>query len=225
MRNPADEIAPVRRWRLPLVGRPRAGWGLSGRFSTLADQVGACAFALRPLHELIRPHVLAAQRLHGDGHAGSGARERSKDRHRAGLGLRARRRTVRQSRPASGAVPLLAHSLRFPPVEHLRGFAGRLQADAYAGFNPLYAPGRVPGAVTECLCWSHRRRKFYELADIAAGKRRGKDAASISPTALEAVQRIDVLFDIDREINGESAERRLAVRRERSALLVAELEA
>ena len=59
--------------------------------------------------------------------------------------------------------------------------------------------------------WSHGRRKFYELADIAAGKKRGKG--------------IDVLFDIEREINGESAERRLAVRRERSAPLVAELEA
>ena len=79
--------------------------------------------------------------------------------------------------------------------------------------------------MTECLCWSHGRRKFYELADIAAGKKRGKGAAPISPLALEAVQRIDALFDIEREINGESAERRLAVRRERSAPLVAELEA
>ena len=68
-------------------------------------------------------------------------------------------------------------------------------------------------------------RKFYELADIAAGKRRGKGAAPISPLALEAVQRIDALFDIEREINGESAERRLAVRRERSAPRVAKFEA
>ena len=41
------------------------------------------------------------------------------------------------------------------PVEHLRGFAGLLQADAYAGFNPLYAPGRVPGPVIEALCWAY----------------------------------------------------------------------
>ena len=47
----------------------------------------------------------------------------------------------------------------------------------------------------------------------------------ISPVALEAVKRTDTLFDIEREINGESAERRLAVRRERSAPLVAEFEA
>ena len=85
-------------------------------------------------------------------------------------------------------------------------------------------PGRSPGPVTEALCWAHGRRRFYELADIAAGKRRGKRAPPISPLALEAVKRIDALFDIERAINGETAERRLAVRQERSAPLVAELE-
>ena len=34
--------------------------------STLADQVGAAAFALMPLYRLIEAHVLAAERLHGD---------------------------------------------------------------------------------------------------------------------------------------------------------------
>ena len=77
----------------------------------------------------------------------------------------------------------------------------------------------------EALCWSHGRRKFYELADIAAAKRRGRRAPPISPLALEAVRRIDALFDIERTLSGESAARRLAVRRERSAPLVAELEA
>ena len=71
--------------------------------------------------------------------------------------------------------------------------------------------------------WAHGRRKFYELADIAAGKRRGKSAPPISPLALEAVTRIDAIFDIERAINGETAARRLAVRREQSAPLVAEL--
>ena len=58
-----------------------------------------------------------------------------------------------------------------------------------------------------------------------ANRRRGKGAAPIAPLALDAVKRIDALFDIEREINGESAERHLALRRERSATLVAELEA
>ena len=110
------------------------------------------------------------------------------------------------------------------PVEHLRTFTGILQADAYAGYRRLYEPGRSPGPVTEALCWAHGRRKFYELADIAAGKGHGKRAPPISPLALEAVKRIDALFDIEREVNGQTAERRLAVRREKSAPLVADLE-
>src|SRR3954467_7896245 len=42
----------------------REGMDLS--VSTLADQVGACATALRPLYGLIEAHVLSAERLHGD---------------------------------------------------------------------------------------------------------------------------------------------------------------
>ena len=60
-------------------------------------------------------------------------------------------------------------------TKHLTGFTGILQADAYAGYNRLYALGRSPGPVTEALCWSHARRKFFVLADIAAGEERGEE--------------------------------------------------
>ena len=40
--------------------------GIDLSVSTLADQVGACAMVVRPLHALIEAHVLAAARLHGD---------------------------------------------------------------------------------------------------------------------------------------------------------------
>ena len=63
------------------------------------------------------------------------------------------------------------------------------------------------------------------MADIAANARRGNKAAAISPIALEAVKRIDALFDIERGINGQNAEQRLRVRQEQSAPLVAALEA
>jgi len=45
-----------------------------------------------------------------------------------------------------------------------------------------------------------------------------------APIASEAVRRIDVLFEIERSINGKTSEQRLAVRRERSRPLIAELE-
>jgi transposase len=89
-------------------------------------------------------------------------------------------------------------------------------------------PGRSPGPIFEAACWVHARRPFFVMADLAENARRkaqGKKPAIISPLALEAVRRIDALFDIERTINGQSAERRKAVRQELSAPLVADLEA
>ena len=137
---------------------------------------------------------------------------------------------VRDDRPFGGRAPPAAlyyasrDRRREHPERHLRGFAGILQADAYGGYNGLYDPSRIPGAITPALCWSHARRQFFELADIAANARRGKKAPAISPVALEAVKRIDALFDIERAINGLSAEERLRVRQEQSPPLVDALE-
>ena len=110
------------------------------------------------------------------------------------------------------------------PERHLHGFCGILQADAYSGYNRLYDAGRPQGAITPALCWAHARRQFFELADIATNPRRGKNAVVISPIALEAVGRIDALFEIERVINGRSTAERLEVRREQSTRLVADLE-
>jgi hypothetical protein len=90
---------------------------------------------------------------------------------------------------------------------------GILQADAYAGYNDLYASTRAPGPVIEAGCWAHARRKFFELAELTK-----------APLAVEAVRRIDAIFAIERAINATSADQRLAKRREQSAVLVSELE-
>ena len=197
--------------------------GIDLSVSTLADQVGACTAALAPLYDLIEAHVLAAERLHGDDTT---------------VPILAKGKTatgriwtyVRDDRPFGGPAPpaALYYASRDRrgehPERHLRGYAGILQADAYSGYNGLYAPTRPPGPVTPALCWAHARRQFFELADIAANARRGRQAAAISPLALEAVKRIDQLFDIERAINGREETDRLQVRRDESAPLVAALE-
>ena len=71
------------------------------------------------------------------------------------------------------------------------------------------------------------RRKFFALADVEAPSRRtarGSQRSVLSPLCLEAVQRIDALFDIDCSINGLSAEQSLAARQASSAPLVADLQ-
>jgi hypothetical protein len=106
--------------------------------------------------------------------------------------------------------------------------SGILQADAYGGYGELYREGRVPGPILEAGCFAHARRKFFELADVTAVARkqsRSERAGMIYPIALEAVQRLDALFDIERGINGKTAVERLAVRRELSVPPMAELHA
>src|SRR5918993_2775172 len=95
--------------------------------------------------------------------------------------------------------------------------------------GPLAAEPRrrhssTPRVTTPALCWAHARRQFFVLADIAANARRGKNVAAISPIALEAVRRLDALFEIERVINGRSAADRLRGREEQSRPLVAALE-
>lgn len=106
----------------------------------------------------------------------------------------------------------------------MRNFTGILQADAYGSYNPLFKVDRDPSPLTQALCWAHARRKFFVLADIAANAKRGKNAAPISPIALEAVKRIDALFGIERDINGLVSDERLQ-RRQESRLIATELEA
>src|SRR5918999_6372525 len=175
--------------------------GVELSLSTLADQVVACTVALAPLHALIEAHVLAAERLHGDDTLVPVLARGKTDKGRLWV-------YVRDDRPFAGGAPPAA-LFKFSrdrrgehPKRHLERWDGVLQADAYAGFGALYAGDRPPRPVTEALCWAHGRRKFFELADIAANARRGKDAKPISPLALEAVRRIDEIFDLERTING-----------------------
>ena len=58
------------------------------------------------------------------------------------------------------------------PQTHLAGYSGIFQADAYSRYNKLYEAGRSPGPIIEAACWSHARRKFFELADIARNAKR-----------------------------------------------------
>ena len=190
---------------------PRSDVGRADR----ADRVGAAAAAPAPLHALIAQHVLAAERLRGDGTT---------------VPVLAKGKTitgrlwayVRDDRPFAGPDPPAApfHHARdrrgVHPEAHLASYGGILRADACSGSGGLYAATREGGAVTEALCWSHARRHFFELADLARPGR-----APPAPLALEAVRRIDAIFAHAREINGRSAELRLAGRREHAALLVA----
>ena len=195
--------------------------GIELSVSTLADHVGASAATLRPLYELIRAHVFAGERIHGDD---TTVPVLAKVKTRIGRIWT----YVRDDRPFGGPAPPAAVFFYSPdragihPEQHLAGYSGILQADAYAGFNKLYDPGRKPGPITEAGCWAHARRKLFELADVAATARKPQSAA-ISPIAFEAVQKFDAIFALERSINGLSPEARVASRRKDIAPLVDDL--
>lgn len=196
--------------------------GVELSLSTLADQVGGCAVLLRPLYDLIRAHVFAGERVHGDDTPVPVLAKGKTATGRAWV-------YVRDDRPFGGRNPPAAvfyysrDRTGEHPERHLQSYGGILQADACAGFNRLYDGARKPSPLLEAACWSHSRRKFFVLADVTA-RARGKPSV-IAPLALEAVKRIDAIFAIEREINGRPAEERLAVRRARTAPLVSDLEA
>jgi transposase len=186
--------------------------GIELDVSTLADWVGAAAATLMPLLLLIRAHVFAAERIHADD---TTVPVLAKGKTRTG-----RLWTyVRDDRPFCGRAPPAAMFFYSPdrggehPEQHLATYAGLMQADAYAGFNRLYGAGRRGGPIIEAACWAHARRKFFDLARI-----------NKAPIAVEAVERIDALFAIEREINGLTPQERAAVRNEHSRPLVSALE-
>jgi transposase len=176
--------------------------------STLADRVGACVVALEPIVSRLRDHVLAAERIHADD---TTVKVLAKTKTKTGRIWV----YVRDDRPFGGKDPPAAFYEYSPsrhgeyPRGHLEGWAGVMQADAFAGFNELYDGARKPRPIIEVPCWAHARRKFFDLAKLAK-----------APIAHEAVRRIDELFVIERDINGKSPDERRAVRQERSKPLV-----
>src|SRR5450631_81818 len=186
--------------------------GIELDVSTLADRVGACVVALDPIIRALWAHVLSAERIHADDTT---------------VPVLAKMKTVtgriwtyvRDDRPFGGKDPPAA-VFRYSrtragehPQEHLASYVGIMQADAFPGFNPLYDSKRRPAPIIEAACWSHGRRYFFKLAQEVK-----------APIAIEAVRRIDELFEIERTINGMTPEQRVAVRQAKSKPLVAGLE-
>jgi transposase len=194
--------------------------------STMADAVGASCKVLEPLSRLLEAHVMASERLHGDDTTVPVLALGTCDVARCWV-------YVKDDRPFGGSDPPAAMFYYSRdrkgehPQTHLANYSGILQADAFGGYTKLYEPQRSSGPIREAACWVHARRPFFAMADLEENARRkaaGKKEIVISPIAMEIVRRIDALFEIERAINGQSADQRRAVRQARSAPLVAELD-
>jgi transposase len=181
---------------LPLYRQAQiyARQGINLDRSTLADWVGRAAFLLRPVHERLLGMLKSSTKLFAD-ETPAQVLDPGRGRTKTGQ-LWA---YARDDRPWGGGDPPGVVYLYAPdrkaerPIAHLAGFKGVLQVDGYAGYRVLAERGDVELA----FCWSHVRRRFYELA-----------AAGPAPIASEAMERIGRLYAIEKDIRGRSAEER-----------------
>ena len=152
--------------------------------STLADWVGRAAFHLRPIRERILAHLRSSTKLFAD-ETTAPVLDPGRGRTKTGQ-LWA---YARDDRPWGGTDPPAVAYVYAPdrtasqPIAHLAGFKGVLQVDGYAGYRALAQKGDVSLA----FCWSHVRRRFYERV-----------VADASPIAAEALQRIALLYAIEK---------------------------
>ena len=176
--------------------------------STLADWVGRAAWYLRPLRDHILERLRRSERLFAD-ETTAPVLDPGRGRTKTGQ-LWA---YARDDRPWGGNDPpmvayVYAADRKSERAEaHLGDFAGILQVDGYSGYAAL---AKRRQQVQLAFCWSHVRRKFYELADK-------------SPVATEVLRRIALLYAIEDEVRGSSAEQRRALRVERAHVVVDDL--
>jgi len=181
--------------------------------STMVDWCGRAMKVLQPLTERIEAEVMASDLLHADDTPIRVLDRSLRDR---GLGKGVKKGRiwtyVRDQRPWAGTAPPGA-VYRFAPDwkeehvrEHLSQSRGILQADGYKGYAKLYDPAPDGAArFREAACWAHLRRDFHDVW-----------ASTGSEIAREALDRIGLLYDIERKIAGQPAEARLAARQAHS---------
>lgn len=181
--------------------------------STMGDWCGRAMQVLQPLIERIETAIMASDLLHADD---TPIRVLDRSLRDKGLGKGVKKGRiwtyVRDQRPWAGASPPGAVYYFAPDWKeehvhrHLKQSSGILQADGYKGYGKLYSPGADGlSRFKEAACWAHWRRDFHDIW-----------TSNKSEIAREALDRIGALYDIERDINGQPPEIRLAARQKQS---------
>jgi hypothetical protein len=160
--------------------------------------LGRVSWLLNPLVEAVRAYALGGTKVHGDDtplpvlEPGRGSTRTGR------LWV-----YVRDDRPCGSHEAPAVWFAYTPdrrgkhPQRHLASFSGVLQADAFAGYAPLYENH----SIREAACMAHARRKIYDLH-------------AVRPNAIteEALHRIGELYRIEAEIRGKPPDERRQVR-------------
>ena len=177
--------------------------------ATLGRWSGAVSELLEPLYDLLRQYVVMPGKVHTDDIPVPVQEPGSGKTRTARLWV-----YVRDDRNAGSVMPpavWFAYSSDCKgvhPQQHLSGYSGIQQADAYGGYNALYEEGRI----TEAACMAHARRKTHDV-----------HVRMPTDITTEALKRIGELYAIEAEIRGSPAGEGLAVRKEKTIPLMQSL--
>jgi len=172
--------------------------------STLAAWVGRAAFELMPVYDALLANLKRSGKLFMDETTApvlDPGRRKTKTGYFWAL--------ARDDRPWGGDDPP-GVAFTYAPgrsgqyaEDILKGFTGTLQVDGYAGYNRLLK--RPAQDIRLAYCWAHARRKLHEVAQTGT-----------TPIADEGLKQIAALYQVDKDIRGQSPEARRAARQERS---------
>jgi transposase len=204
-------------WHKPLYRQAQtmALQGLPIDRSTLADWVGTAAAELTPVYERLKELLLGSPKIVVD-ETKMPVLDPGRGRTKSGYFW-----TIsRDDRPWKGPEPAGVAYTYAPGrggkhgLALLAGYSGIVQCDGYIVYEQLVGRKVPDGKITLAFCWSHWRRKFYDL-----------DRVGPAPIAHEALERIAALYAIEDRIRGQSAEQRRAVRQAQTKPLVESLKA
>ena len=168
---------------------------------TMCDWTASCAELLNPLYDLMKEEILQSKVIHTDD-TSIPVQDPDCTRTRTGriwvyIGSRDHPYTVYDYTPSRGGAG---------PAEFLKAYCGYLQADAYAGYDGIYAGGDVH----EVACWAHVRRKWVDAQTTDLSR------------AVIATAWIKMLYRVEEEARDLEASQRLTLRQEKSAPLLSD---
>ena len=178
--------------------------------STTGRWMGACGVLVRPLVDALRRYVLAPGKVHSDDTPMPVLAPGNGQTKTARLWV-----YVRDDRNSGSTAPpavWFAYSSNRQgqhPQSHLADFSGVLQADAFPGYDKIFADGQI----REAACMAHARRKVHDL-----------HVRKATPTTTEALHRIGELYAIEAQIRGQPPDQRQQIRQAQSRPLLDSLE-
>ena len=173
--------------------------------NTMCDWVMQCADILKPIVDAMKPDLLSSPKIHTDDTVVPVLREGG------GTVKKGRLWVYCGCEPHCIIYEYSPNRQQIWSMEFLKDYCGYLQADAYPGYDKIYASGKI----IEIACMAHARRKFFEIVQA-----NNKSAGSKSGVAVTALNYIGKLYKIEAKIKHLEVSAKKAIRRREAKSII-----